>query len=208
MTQRSHSRRALFQGAGATLGLSWLGALLPAAEVKTAAFMAERRSETLRYVEGMRFLDGPYGRYRYSAEMAQPTLYSSTYAAMTRSLYRDLDGLTPVQRQEWIAGLQAHQDDDGLFRDPLIFGQGWYKDDPEWCGRRHLTCHVVTALTCLGAVAAKPLVCLEPFYDLETITTTDTAAHFTTFPTTNITTLASTKFAANDASFHTTNITS
>ena len=165
MTQRSRSRRALFQGAGATLGLSWLGALLPAAEVKTAAFMAERRSETLRYVEGMRFLDGPYGRYRYSAEMAQPTLYSSTYAAMTRSLYRDLDGLTPVQRQEWIAGLQAHQDDDGLFRDPLIFGQGWYKDDPEWCGRRHLTCHVVTALTCLGAVAAKPLVCLEPFYD-------------------------------------------
>lgn len=113
----------------------------------------------------MRFKDEPHGRYRYSAEMVEPTLYSSTYAAMTRSLYGDLDALTTTQRQEWIDYLQAHQDDDGLFRDPLIFGQGWYKDDPEWCGRRHLTCHVITALTCLGAVAAKPLVCLEPFYN-------------------------------------------
>lgn len=113
----------------------------------------------------MRFKDGAYGRYRYAAGMAEPTLYSSTYAAMTRSLYRDLDSLSRAQREEWIAYLQSHQDDDGLFRDPRIFGEGWYRDDPEWCGRRHLSCHVVTALTCLGAVAAKPLTHLEPFYD-------------------------------------------
>jgi hypothetical protein len=144
-----------------------LAAAVPARATEPAdgAEMQSRRAATLRYVESMRIAAGAYGRYRYSAGMTQPTLYSSTYAAMTRSLYRDLDTLTPAQRREWIEYLQSHQDDDGLFRDPLIFGEGWYKDDPEWCGRRHLTCHVTTALTCLGAVAAKPLVCLEPFYD-------------------------------------------
>ena len=130
-----------------------------------AGLMKARRASTLDYIESMRLKDGTHGRYRYAAAMPEATLYSSTYAAMTRSLYRDLDTLTQQQRKEWIEYLQAHQDYDGLFRDPLIFGAGWYKDDPEWCGRRHLSCHVVTALTCLGAVAAKPLVCLEPFYD-------------------------------------------
>jgi hypothetical protein len=129
-----------------------------------SVFIQERRARTLRYIEAMRVKDVAYGLYRYAAEMPEPTLYSSTYAAMTRSLYRDLDSLTKAQRAEWIASLQSHQDEDGLFRDPRIFGEGWYKDDPEWCGRRHLSCHVVTALTCLGAVAARPLTHLEPFY--------------------------------------------
>jgi hypothetical protein len=73
--------------------------------------------------------------------------------------------LTALQRGEWIEYLQSHQEKDGLYADPRIAGEGWYKGDPEWCGRRHLTCHVVTALTCLGAVAARPLRCLEPFYE-------------------------------------------
>ena len=123
------------------------------------------RDLTLGYIESMRFRDRPYGNYRYAVGMPEPTLYSSTYAAMTRGLYRDLGSLTSTQRTEWVKYLQSHQDDDGLYRDPKIFGEGWYKDDPEWCGRRHLTCHVIVALTCLGAVAEKPLSILKPFYD-------------------------------------------
>jgi hypothetical protein len=134
-------------------------------EAADVTFMEERRTATLRFIESMRFPGGACGRYRYSAHMPEPTLYSSTYAAMTRSLYRDLDTLATGEREEWIGYLQSHQDDDGLFRDPRIFGQGWYANDPEWCGRRHLSCHVVTALTCLGAVAAKPFQDLEPFFD-------------------------------------------
>lgn len=122
------------------------------------------RKRTLQYIERMRVGDGPYGRYRYATGMAGPTLYSSTYAAMARGLYRDLESVTAVQRREWIDYLQSHQDDDGLFRDPAILGEGWYRGDPEWCGRRHLSCHVVTALTCLGAVATRPMRFLEPFY--------------------------------------------
>ncbi len=121
------------------------------------------RTKTLEYIESMRRPDGPYGAYLYAVGMSEPTLYSSTYAAMTRHLYHDLDSLTSQQKKEWIAYLQSHQDDDGLFRDPVIHNQGWYTGDPEWCGRRHLTCHVVTALACLGAVATKPMRFLEPF---------------------------------------------
>lgn len=121
------------------------------------------RRKTLEFIESMRISGDGYGRYKYAAGCAKPTLYSSTYAAMTRHLYRDITHLPMRQKNEWVEYLQAHQDNDGLFRDPLIFDQGWYKGDPDWCGRKHLSCHVVTALTCLGAVAKKPMQFLEPF---------------------------------------------
>lgn len=123
------------------------------------------RSSTLAFVESMRLAGGPFGRYRYAAGCDEPTLYSSTYAAMTRDLYSDLGTLSAADREAWIRHLQSHQDDDGLFRDPVTFDQHQYKDDPEWCGRRHLSCHVVTALTSLGAVAAKPMRFLDPFLE-------------------------------------------
>jgi hypothetical protein len=84
---------------------------------------------------------------------------------MARHLLGDLDTLTATARLDWVAYLNGHQDDDGLFRDPLIFDQGWYKSDPLWCGRPHLTCHVIAALACLDGVAAKPLIWLDPWRD-------------------------------------------
>lgn len=121
------------------------------------------RSKTLAYIESMRLPGKPYGRYLYAKGQPIPVLYASTYAAMTRHLYGELDSLGDRERREWIAYLQSHQDDDGLFRDPAIFNQQMYAGDPEWCGRRHLSCHVVTALACLGAVAEKPQTWLDPF---------------------------------------------
>ncbi len=123
----------------------------------------ELRAATLAFVESMRLADGPFGRYRYAAGCDEPTLYSSAYAAMTRDLYDDVGTLLAADRDAWIRYFQSHQDEDGLFRDPVIFDEGQYKGDPEWCGRRHLSCHVVTALTSLGAVAVKPMRFLEPF---------------------------------------------
>jgi hypothetical protein len=86
---------------------------------------------------------------------------------MTRSLYSDLDALSDSQRQAWADYFNRHQDADGLYRDPVIFGQGWYKGDPFWCGRPHLTCHVIVALTCLGGVAAKPFAVVKEFSDAD-----------------------------------------
>jgi hypothetical protein len=107
------------------------------------------------------------GCYRYSLAVTQPTLYSSCYAAMTLSL---LNGSNPFGAGEllkesgaWAAFLNTHQDDDGLYHDPVIFDQGWYKDDPLWCGRPHLSCHIITALTCLGSGAPKFISWLDPW---------------------------------------------
>jgi hypothetical protein len=105
-------------------------------------------------------LDAP-GHYRYATGCTQPTLYSSTYAAMARHLLGE--AFAGEERTRWIAYLNAHQDDDGHFRDPVIFDQGWYAGDPLWCGRPHLTCHVIVALACLGGVAKKPLRWLAPW---------------------------------------------
>lgn len=106
------------------------------------------RTKTLLYIESIRLTNGTYGRFRYSTDVTTPTLYSSTYAAMTRHLYNDLDSLSGQQRQEWIDYLQSHQGDDGLFRDPIVdSGQAV----------EHLSWHVTTALHCLGVNARKPL---------------------------------------------------
>ena len=163
---QKYSRREILKAVAS--GLLLRSMQVPCANIEPnvlAHDMQQVRKRTLQYIESMRFYDRPYGRYRYSEDMTEPTLYSSTYAAMTRGLYNDLDMLSNIEHNEWVEYLQSHQDDDGLYRDPRIFGEGWYKNDPEWCGRRHLTCHVLTALTCLGAVASKPLVMLEPFYN-------------------------------------------
>ena len=105
------------------------------------------------------------GSYRYSLVSDKPTLYSSTYAAMTRSLYNDLTSAEECRR--WVDYLNRYQDDDGLFRDPVMFDQGWYAGDPLTCGRPHLTCHVIGALTCLGGVAEKDNSFLSPWLDAD-----------------------------------------
>lgn len=125
------------------------------------------RTSVLTFIATCALPDAGPGRYRYSLACTVPTLYSSTYAAMSRALLRALDG---VDRAGWAEYLNAHQDEDGLYRDPVIFGSGWYADDPLWCGRPHLTCHVITALTCLGAVALKPITWLDPWRDCDRLT--------------------------------------
>ena len=79
----------------------------------------------------IRFIDSNYmgkpGRYRYSAACSVPTLYSSTYAAMTLSLF----GKEIPDREQWIQYFCDHQDEDGLFRDPAIWGVGF-----EFFGKR------------------------------------------------------------------------
>ena len=106
---------------------------------------------------------GKPGQYRYSAACDVPTLYSSTYAAMTLSLL----GKELPDREAWVQYLCDHQGDDGLFRDPAIWDFGWYKGDPLWCGRTHLSSHVVIALSCLGAVAPKENTFLKPWEDID-----------------------------------------
>jgi hypothetical protein len=84
---------------------------------------------------------------------------------MIRSLYSDPAG--DSERAEWAEYIGGFQEDDGLFKDPVIFGEGWYKDDPLWCGRMHLSCHVIVALTCLGSVVKKPFEAIRKYSDCD-----------------------------------------
>ena len=121
------------------------------------------RADVLHYMDALRVQGGEYGRYYYASGAAQPVVYASTYAAMVRHLLRDIDVVAASNLEAWVQYLQAHQENDGLFCDPLIYGEGWYADDPLWCGRPHLSCHVIVALACLGAVAQRPLIWLDQF---------------------------------------------
>ena len=121
----------------------------------------EYQDNVIRFIRS-NYLGQP-GQYRYSSVCSAPTLYSSTYAAMTLSLL----GQPLPDREQWIQYLCDHQENDGLFRDPAIWDFGWYKGDPLWCGRTHLTSHVVIALACLGAVAPKENTFLKPWEDID-----------------------------------------
>jgi hypothetical protein len=57
-----YRRRDFIQAAAAVTAGTWAAGGLEAADVRTAQFMEKRRSETLRYIESMRFKDEPYGR--------------------------------------------------------------------------------------------------------------------------------------------------
>jgi hypothetical protein len=122
------------------------------------------RQGVLGFVRSCECPEGP-GRYRYSPSSRRPTLYASTYAARIFSLFDAWPGVDASAREAWIAYLNAHQDEDGLYRDPVIAGEGWYKDDPLWCGRAHLTGQVIGALAALGGVAARPFSFLDPYRD-------------------------------------------
>jgi hypothetical protein len=119
------------------------------------------RRRTLSFIENMRIKSQPYGQYRFSEAVSKATLYASTYAALTRHLYRDLDELSKEERRQWIDYILDHQADDGLFKDELVRNDVAEKLDG-W-GWRHLTLHSLMALTALGAVAPKKFKIIEPF---------------------------------------------
>ena len=130
---------------------------------------SQLRDTVLPFIDSCKYGEET-GRFRYSATVEQNTLYSSTYAAMTYSLLDEMANIGENDKKAWADYLNSHQDGDGLYRDPVIYGQGWYEDDPLWCGRAHLTCHVLTALGCLGHIAEKPLLFLNPYKDKDKLT--------------------------------------
>jgi len=95
-------------------------------------------------------------------------LYASTYAALTRHLYGDLDTLTAEEKTEWAAYINGYQTEDGLFRDPAVAND--IAETEDWWGWRHMTLHTSMALTALGAVASQPFVFLEPLLDPDQLT--------------------------------------
>jgi len=127
--------------------------------------MEDIREKTLRYVESLRIKSNTYGKYLYSGRQKEPVLYASAYAALTRHLYRDLEAIPDKDRKEWVSYIKSHQASDGLFKDPLINNE--MASTCDWWGWRHLTLHVIMALTALDATVDRKFAFLEPLRDQE-----------------------------------------
>lgn len=130
-------------------------------QIEHGLTIQEIRKKTLEYVESMRQQGETYGRYKYAAGQKKPVLYASIYAVLARHLYRDFNGLTQDQKNEWIEYIKSFQCEDGWFRDPEIDCE--LADSADWWGWRHLTFHAIMALGCLGGVADKQFTFIEQF---------------------------------------------
>jgi len=108
-------------------------------------------------------VDGHVGKYRYAFSSQQPILYASVYAALHRHLLGDLRDVDPATKRDWAAYINSFQCSDGLYRDPFL--QNEIAETEDWWGWRHLSAHVVTALTVLDAKTKIPFRLFEPLYE-------------------------------------------
>lgn len=127
---------------------------------KCTNFIIELRRSTLDYVSN-NHCEGE-GSGSYSFKVGGPSLlYASCYAALTRHLFGDLEQLSSVEKSQWAEHIRKYQDDDGLFRDPLIDCP--LVEEADWWGWRHLTLHALMALAAVDSVSEKSFQLLEPF---------------------------------------------
>lgn len=105
---------------------------------------------------------GEIGQYKYALSLEKPLLYASVYAAMLKHLTGDIASLDESKKQEWCNYINSFQCEDGLFRDPCM--QCDLAENEDWWGWRHLTAHLVSALTFLGGKPRFHFACLKPLY--------------------------------------------
>lgn len=118
----------------------------------------------LRFLDSLRVPGKEDYLYRYSLSCSTPTLYSSAYACMTRSMLGALADLDPKAKSAWVAYFDSFQDQrDGLFYDPVVLNEIYSETD--WWGARHLALHMISAYTDLNARPRHPFRFLYPYYD-------------------------------------------
>jgi len=118
---------------------------------------------TLAYLDRQRVLrGGEFAGYRHSDSTSKPVLYATLFSLLTKHLYGVHD--------EWIdAELElvlSFQDEDGLFRDPVIAcpqADGMYHG---W-GWRHLTLHALMTLALYDTPEPKEMRLVEPYDHLD-----------------------------------------
>lgn len=105
-----------------------------------------------------------FGSYRYAKRSKVPILYASIYAVLLKHLSCGLQNLSQPQKETWGKYINSFQcEGDGLYRDPLL--NNAIAESEDWWGWRHLSAHVVTALTALGAKPKYPFSFLNFIYE-------------------------------------------
>jgi len=120
--------------------------------------------EKFKYKDVLNYLRENYcyipGEYMYTPYMEKPVLYNGVYAIMIRSLFND--SFSDKEKIQCVNYINSHQSEDGLFRDSRINNE--IAEVEDWWGWRHLSAHVVTALTALDARTRYPFKFLAFLY--------------------------------------------
>lgn len=116
--------------------------------------LSTMQEDALRFVEKLRVKGEPAGRYYYSPQGTTPIVYASVYSALLFDLLNRIDDLDINDRHEWIDYINSFQCEDGLYRDPVL--ENDIAESIDWWGWRHLSAHVVSAVTALGGKTRYP----------------------------------------------------
>lgn len=118
------------------------------------------RNISLNYIDNMRITnDGRFIGYRHSVNTTKPILYDTLAALLVKHLY----GVNDEKIKEEIEYLLQFQNDDGLFRDPVIDCKSAEIED--WWGWRHLTLHVLMTLAIYNVSTRKEIGYIKRFAD-------------------------------------------
>jgi hypothetical protein len=120
------------------------------------------RDRVYHYAEKLKAKGEPAGRYYYSAQGKTPILYASVYSALLYDLLDKVGELNIHERLEWVDYINSFQCEDGLYRDPLLDND--IAESIDWWGWRHLSAHVVSAITALGGKTRYPFCFLNFLY--------------------------------------------
>jgi hypothetical protein len=120
----------------------------------------ELQERTLSFIRNLSVSSELTGRYRYAPSQTEPVLYASIYAVLLYHLYYRL-GQFVTRYKNGMVGLPAisSKHDDGLFTDQAIDCP--LASEADWWGWRHLTLHVLMALSDLGGTAQEPFRLLD-----------------------------------------------
>jgi hypothetical protein len=120
------------------------------------------KNNAFRFVENVRIKGEPVGRFLYSLYGKTPILYASVYGALLYHLLNKVEDLTANDRREWVDYINGFQCGDGLYRDPSL--ENDIAESIDWWGWRHLSAHVVSAITALGGMPVRPFHFLNILY--------------------------------------------
>lgn len=115
-----------------------------------------------QFLENMRVKGEPTGRFSYSVKSRIPLLYTSVYGALLYDLFYKIDDLSSREKLQWVDYLNSYQCNDGLYRDPLIENE--IAEVIDWWGWRHLSAHVISAISALGGKTLCPFSFLKFLY--------------------------------------------
>lgn len=124
--------------------------------------LSNMQDAAFRFVEHLQVRGQPAGRYYYSTQGTTAIIYASVYSALLFDLLNRIDDLDVNDRHEWIDYLNSFQCEDGLYRDPVL--ENDIAESIDWWGWRHLSAHLVSAVTALGGKTRYPFHFLRFLY--------------------------------------------